>query len=232
MTHDVVAVGGGGAGLAAAACAARAGRSVALFEPQGRLGGLVQSVARDGFVFDMGLHAVENAGIVLPMLAELGQRMEVVRSPLSVGIEDDRIRVDSHASLADYRNLLVRTYPDHAADVDRIMALVTRIMRDMDVLYGIDNPLFKDVLRDRRYLLGTLLPSMVKLVATIGRINRMSGPVEALLDRLTDDPGLKGIIGQHFFKGTPAFFAMRYFGVYLDYFYPRGGTAASTATGR
>ena len=226
MTHDVVVVGGGAAGLSAAAYAGRAGRSVALYERQGRLGGLVQSVARDGFVFDMGLRAVENAGIVLPMLDELGLHMEFVRSPVSVGIEDDLIRVDSHASLADYRDLLVRTYPDRAADVDRIMALIQRIMRDMDVLYGIDNPLFKDVLRDRRYLFGTLLPWMVRFVATIGRINRMSGPVEALLDELTDDPGLKGIIGQHFFKGTPAFFAMSYFSVYLDYLYPRGGTAA------
>jgi all-trans-retinol 13,14-reductase len=226
MTYDVVVVGGGAAGLTAAAYAARAGRSVALFERQARLGGLVQSVNREGFVFDMGLRAVENAGIVLPMLEELGLRLDTVRSPVSVGIAHDLIRVDTPASLADYRDLLVRTYPERRADVDRIVALIRRIMRDMDVLYGIDNPLFRDPMRDRRYLFGTLLPWMVRFVATIGRINRMSGPVEDLLARLTDDPGLRGIIGQHFFKGTPAFFAMSYFSVYLDYRYPRGGTAA------
>ena len=226
MTYDVIVTGGGAAGLTAAAYAARAGLTVALFEKQARLGGLVQSVQRDGFVFDMGLRAVENAGIVLPMLEELGLRLDHVRSPVSIGIEDDVIRVDSQASLADYRDLLVRTYPGCAADVDRIMALIARIMQDMDVLYGIDNPLFKDVMRDRRYLFGTLLPWMLRFVITIGRINRMSGPVEALLDGLTDDRGLKSIIGQHFFKGTPAFFAMSYFSVYLDYLYPRGGTAA------
>mgnify|MGYP002620541756 CR=1 FL=1 len=226
MTHDVVVVGGGAAGLTAAAYAARAGRGVALFEKQERLGGLVQSVERDGFVFDMGLRAIENAGIVLPMLEELGLRLEHVPSAVSVGIEDEVIRVDTQASLADYRDLLVRFYPHAAADVDRIVALIRRIMRDMDVLYGIDNPLFKDVMRDRAYLIGTLLPWMFRFVATIGRINRMAGPVEALLDDLTDDVGLKSIIGQHFFQGTPAFFAMSYFSVYLDYLYPRGGTAA------
>lgn len=226
MTHDVVVVGGGAAGLTAAAYAARAGRSVALFERQAQLGGLVQSVARDGFVFDMGLRAVENAGIVLPMLEELGLRLDAVPSPVSIGIEDDVIRVDTPASLADYRDLLARTYPESTADVDRIVALIRRIMKDMDVLYGIDNPLFKDVMRDRRYLFGTLLPWMFRFVLTIGRINRMSGPFEALLDELTHDVGLKSIIGQHFFKGTPAFFAMSYFSVYLDYLYPRGGSAA------
>lgn len=226
MTHDVVVVGGGAAGLTAAAYAARAGRGVALFERQERLGGLVQSVERDGFVFDMGLRAVENAGIVLPMLEELGLRLEHVRSPVSVGIEDEVIRVDTQASLADYRDLLVRFYPHATADVDRIVALIRRIMRDMDVLYGIDNPLFKDVMRDRAYLFGTLLPWTFRFVATIGRINRMAGPVERLLDELSDDVGLKSIIGQHFFQGTPAFFAMSYFSVYLDYLYPRGGTGA------
>jgi all-trans-retinol 13,14-reductase len=228
MGCDVLVVGGGAAGLTTAAYAVRAGRSVALFERQAHLGGLVQSVVRDGFVFDMGLRAIESAGIVLPMLAELDLELDVVRSPVSIGIEDDLIRVDGKASLVDYRDLLVRTYPDRAADVDRIMAVITRIMKDMDVLYGIDNPLFKDPMRDPRYAIGTLVPWMFRFVATIGRINRMSGPVEELLDELTDDVGLKSIIGQHFFKGTPAFFAMSYFSVYLDYLYPRGGTAALT----
>jgi phytoene dehydrogenase-like protein len=31
------------------------------------------------------------------------------------------------------------------------------------------------------------------------------------------------MISQHFFKNTPTFFAMSYFSLYLDYFYPKGG---------
>jgi protoporphyrinogen oxidase len=34
---------------------------------------------------------------------------------------------------------------------------------------------------------------------------------------------LRDIIDQHFFKNTPTFFAMSYFYLYQDYFYPKGG---------
>lgn len=227
-TFDVIIVGGGAAGLTAAAYASRAGLSVGLFEQQACLGGLVQSVDRDGFRFDTGLRAIENAGIVLPMLTELGISLDYVPSKVSLGIEDTIIHLKSQESLAAYRDLLLHFYPKQEASIDAIMGVIQRIMRDMDVLYGIDNPLFKDPLRDRPYLFGTLLPWMFRFLVTIGRINRMNGPVEELLAELTHDPALRSIVGQHFFKGTPAFFAMSYFSVYLDYIYPKGGTGALT----
>lgn len=34
------------------------------------------------------------------------------------------------------------------------------------------------------------------------------------------------MIVQHFFKETPTFFALSYFGLYLDYMYPKGGTGS------
>jgi phytoene dehydrogenase-like protein len=228
MNYDVIVVGGGAAGLAASAYASRAGLSVGIFEQQPRLGGLVQSVTRDGFTFDMGLRAIENAGIVLPMLEELGLSLDYVRSPVSVGIGSSIIRLESRESLTDYRDFLLSQYPRSGADIDRIIAVIRRVMNDMDVLYGIDNPLFKDLAHDRRYVLRTLLPWLLRFPFTIGRINRMAGPVETLLRELTDDASLRSSIGQHFFRGTPAFFAMSYFSLYLDYLYPRGGTGALT----
>ena len=38
------------------------------------------------------------------------------------------------------------------------------------------------------------------------------------------------MIGQHFFRKTPTFFALSYFSLYLDYAYPRGGTGALSAS--
>jgi phytoene dehydrogenase-like protein len=225
MTYDVLVVGGGAAGLTAAAYAARAGRSVALFERQARLGGLVQSVNRDGFVFDMGLRAVENAGIVLPMLEELGLRLDTVRSPVSVGIEDDLIRVDSPASLADYRDLLVRTYPerrrrrpDHGPDPPDHARHGRPVRHRQPALQGRDArpPL---PVRDAAAVDG---PVRRHHRAHQPHVGPGGGPARPADRR----PRAQGIIGQHFFKGTPAFFAMSYFSVYLDYLYPRGGTAA------
>ena len=50
-------------------------------------------------------------------------------------------------------------------------------------------------------------------------------PMEDFLKRLTDSQSLIDILTQHFFRETPTYFALGYFYVYLDYFYPKGGTA-------
>ena len=44
------------------------------------------------------------------------------------------------------------------------------------------------------------------------------------LRRYTQNQSLLDMIAQHFFQDTPAFFALSYFKLYLDYNYPRGGT--------
>jgi len=224
MRYDVIVVGGGAAGLTAAAYAVRAGKTVALFEKQQELGGLVRSVNRGGFVFDMGLRAIENSGIVLPMAAELGLPLKYVKSRVSLGIADRIISIESKESLDEYRRLLESFYPESRRDIEAILEVIVKIMKDMDVLYGIDNPLFKDLKQDTSYVFRTLLPWSVKFLLTIGRINRMNAPIEEYLAALTANVSLRSIIGQHFFRHTPAFFAMSYFSVYLDYLYPEAGT--------
>ena len=51
-------------------------------------------------------------------------------------------------------------------------------------------------------------------------------PMEVFLKRLTDNQSLIDILTQLFFRKTPTYFALGYFYVYLDYFYPKGGTGA------
>lgn len=222
--YDLIVVGGGMAGLTASAFASRAGHSVLLCEKQATLGGLIHSFVRDGFTWDAGIRALEDSGIILPMLEDLGISVEFVKSPVSLGIEDRVISVESPRSLADYEALLVHFFPKSRDDIARILKVIRRVMRHMDVLYGVENPAFKDLAHDRDYVFKKLLPWLGKFLLTIGKINRMAMPVEEYLETLSDSRPLIDIIGQHFFKKTPAFFALSYFSLYLDYVYPVGGT--------
>ncbi|HEY6915654.1 MAG TPA: oleate hydratase, partial [Paludibacter sp.] len=86
MKYDAIVVGGGIAGLTAAAYLARAGQSVVLFEKQSKVGGLVQTFQREGIYFDGGLRSIENSGIVFPMLKQLGIDIEFLKSSISIGI--------------------------------------------------------------------------------------------------------------------------------------------------
>src|SRR5689334_15663719 len=69
---DVAVVGGGLAGLAAAASAARDGRSAILFEQSPVPGGRARTRTEDGFSFNIGPHALYRDGFSLAILRDLG----------------------------------------------------------------------------------------------------------------------------------------------------------------
>lgn len=224
MKYDVIVVGGGLAGLTAAAYLSRAGRSVLLCEKEGVCGGLISSFTRDGFMYDGGIRSTENAGVLFPMLKQLGLEIEFVRSQVSVGIEDRVVRIQTKEDVAGYQDLLTEMYPESKSEIAEIITQVKKIMGYMDVQYGIDNPILRDSMNDPKYLLGTILPWITKYAFTAPKIARLQDPVEEYLRRFTQNQSLLDIICQHFFKQTPAFFALSYISLYLDYHYPLGGT--------
>jgi phytoene dehydrogenase-like protein len=69
---DLVVVGGGLAGLTAAAKAAKAGKSVILLEQAKTVGGRAATLVRDGVHFNLGAHALYKAGHAARVLGELG----------------------------------------------------------------------------------------------------------------------------------------------------------------
>jgi all-trans-retinol 13,14-reductase len=221
--YDTIVVGGGIAGLTSTAYLARAGEKVLLIEKNDKCGGLVNSFSRNGFQYDAGVRALEDAGIILPMLENLGIKLETVKSSVSVGIGKDIIHIKDRSSLNDYRKLLIKHYPESENEIDQILKEIKTIMKHMDVLYGIENPFFKDLKSDLNYIFKKLLPWLPKFIFTIGKINRMNIPVEDHLKTIIKNDSLRDIISQHFFKSTPTFFALSYFSLYLDYFYPKGG---------
>ena len=222
--YDAIVVGGGIAGLTSAAFLAKAGRSVLLCEKGNTCGGLVNTFERDGFLFDGGIRALENSGILFPMLKQLGLNIEFVRNRISIGIEDQVIRIDDEEDVQDYQDLLTRFYPESRQEIGEIILQIKKIMQYMDVLYGIDNPAFLDMRKDRDYLLRAVLPWMVKYALTNPKISRLQVPVVDFLKRYTSNQSLLDMISQHFFQETPAFFALSYIKLYLEYHYPLGGT--------
>lgn len=229
LNFHTIVVGGGIAGLTCAAYVARQGHRVLIIEKNAECGGLTNSFSRNGFRFEAGIRALENAGIILPMLKELGIEMEFVKSPVSVGIENEILHIEDISSITEYRNLLVKIYPESESEIDHLIRVIRKVMKNMDVLYGLENPNFKDMLGDREYLFNKLLPWLPKFLLTIGKINRMNMPVETYLRTIISNPSLLDIISQHFFKNTPTFFALSYFSLYLDYIYPKGGVGKLAA---
>ncbi|KIM11339.1 MAG: amine oxidase [Sulfuricurvum sp. PC08-66] len=222
-SYHTIIVGGGIAGLTAAAYLTKAGKSVLLIEKNEVCGGLVNTFWHNGFGFDAGVRALEDAGIIAPMLSQLGITLEMVPSPVSIGLQGDVVNIDTVHDIAHYRDMLIKHYPQNAHEIDALMKVIRAIMKDMEVLYGIENPLFKDLKKDLGYIFKKLLPWLPKFILTIGRINRMNRPVEEFLDTLLSNSALRDIIAQHFFKKTPTFFALSYMSLFLDYHYPKGG---------
>jgi phytoene dehydrogenase-like protein len=224
MIYDAIIVGGGIAGLTASAFLSKAGYHTLICEKESACGGLVNTFTRDGFVFDGGIRAFENSGVLFPMLKQLGLELEFVRNKVSVGIEERVIRINSQKDLPEYQDLLTNFFPESKDEIAVIMVKIREIMHYLEVQYGIDNPLFLDFKKDRAYLLKAILPWMFKYAFTAPKIAKLNEPVVDYLKHFTSNPGLLDIITQHFFQETPAFFALSYLTLYLDYYYPLGGT--------
>lgn len=220
----VVVAGGGIAGLITAAAMIKKGLDVLLIEKNAECGGLVHSFERGGFLFDGGIRAIENAGMILPILKELEINLEMLPSRISIGIENDIIHVETEDSLKDYEDQLKRLFPDSHEDVDKVIDIIDQMKKHMNVLFGSESPFFKDAKRDRGYFIKGFIPWLFRLTGTFFAIMKMKIPVEDFLAKNLKNQSLIDMISQHFFKKTPAFFAMSYFALYIDYYYPRGGT--------
>ena len=222
--YDAIIVGGGVAGLTAAAYLSRSGYSTLICEKEPLCGGFVNTFERDGFFFDGGIRALEDAGVLFRMLKQLGLQIDFVKNHVTVGIENQVIKVDSDGDLDIYGRLLSSLYPNSSVEIAAIISDIRIIMRYMDIQYGIDNPLFLDPKKDRDYFIKEVFPWVFKYALTAPKIMSKNKPVVEYLRDFTTDQALLDIITQHFFTETPAFFALSYLKLYQDYYYPKSGT--------
>jgi phytoene dehydrogenase-like protein len=221
---DVVVVGSGAAGLTAAAYIAKAGYKVSVFEKDEAFGGLLGSFLWHGHQVDKGARGIIDSGIVFPMLKQLGITMQFTKNPIRILIADQGINLNDDTDLMNYQRMLIRLFPQEENAIVKIMQDIRIVMKQMDVIYGIENPLFLPKPYDMKYLGKTLLPWMGKFIINIRRAMKRMEPIETYLRKYTSNQRLIDMIAQHFFAQTPAFFALSYFTLYKQYHYPMGST--------
>lgn len=222
----VVIVGAGAAGLTAAAYLARQNYAVLLLEKNDRIGGLIGTFESQGFSFDSGPRAFVNSGIVKPILNDLGIEWEYYQNLISIGVEDQLFTIESMEDVQSYRRLLNHLYPDNQDDIEKIISAILQLSEYTKVLYEFDNPNFVDFSKNKKILFKKLIPWTFKFLHALSKFNQYSMPMEEFVKRVTSNQSLIDILLQHFFRMTPTYFALGYFYVYLDYFYPKGGTGS------
>lgn len=122
QTSDVVVVGGGLAGLAAATFLGRAGHSVTLFEKAHDVGGRARTQEKHGFQFNLGPHALYRHGAGLRVLGELGVPFSGRIPPLAgLAVQDGQ----PYALPADPRSMLTTRLLPLAAKLELAKLLVT-----------------------------------------------------------------------------------------------------------
>ncbi len=223
-SFDVIIVGAGVAGLTAGAYLTKANKKVLLIEKEDHCGGLVNSFEDNGYIFDGGIRALENAGVLFPMLRQLGIDLHTVPNDVTIGIGQHVIALENKSSLNDYQNLLCAYFPDNHDDIEKIITAMKQIAHFMDIQYGIDNPMFLDPVKDKKYFLTDVFPWIFKFLFTSRKVAALDIQVRTYLQKFTHNQALIDVIAQHFFTDTPASFALSYLTLYLDYHYPIGGT--------
>lgn len=226
--YDAIIVGGGISGLTAAAYLCQYGYHPLVIEKQDETGGLVHSFSYKGFIFDSGIRSIESSGIVKPLIRDLGLDIDYRKSKVTLGIKDQVISLSSKDDLPSYEALMISLFPEDEKEIKKIIKKIYQILGYMDVLYGIDNPMMMDLKKHKSYVFKTLLPWLFKFIPTLYHIDQLTVPVEGYLRHFTQNESLIDMMIQHFFKATPAFFALGYFGIYFDYHYPQGGTGKLT----
>jgi phytoene dehydrogenase-like protein len=222
----ILILGAGMAGLTAAAYLSRDDFDVLLLDKNNRVGGLVSTFESNGFSFDSGPRAFVNSGIIKPMLKDLGIQHDFIRNVISIGVEDQLFSIRSMENLQDYQRMLLHLYPENRAEIHQIIATIAQLSEYTKVLYEFDNPNFVDLTKDKKFIFRKLIPWTFKFLNALRKFNQYSMPMEDFLKYQTSNQSLIDIIIQHFFRKTPTYFALGYFYVYLDYFYPMGGIGA------
>ena len=227
---DVVVIGAGGGGLAAAVTLAQKGLNVALLEKHYKVGGYMSRFKRGDYQFEISLHATSMLNDTDPdnNLIKLGilDRLEPVKaSPMySAYFPDKDFTIPEN--LEDYRNYLKAQYPLEAAGID---ALVDQII-STDELLAVVMRLVDD------FNFADLMTLFANFGDTLQMARTLFIDLHTAVTEHISDPELVGLWEQLivFLGGGPSdlqalFFNAMLTGYFFDgYYYLTGGSGAIT----
>ena len=213
----VAVIGGGMAGLTAAAYLSRAGFSVTVYEQHTAPGGYVSSFRRGGFTFPAGPTSFGSNGIIFPILEELGlkDRLRFIEAKHQISWGSHDVMLDTHNQT---ERLLAERFPDEKKALRRYFRWVKigssafHDMLESGMMFG--QGALKSMLR-----LGCMHPLFLWAALLACRHTNRS-----LHDRLFKNPLLKQMLNQ---LGYPVMTGKNTLGMWASYYkdawVPEGG---------
>ncbi|NLH49460.1 MAG: FAD-dependent oxidoreductase [Myxococcales bacterium] len=229
--YDVVVIGAGGGGLAAANMLAQAGLKTALVEKQYKVGGYMANFRRGDYRFEASLHAIGglSGGESKDAFEDFHQlgifdRLELHRSDPMYRSVFPGLTVDVPADLAAYQARLTELFPAEAAGIAALFAELQAIDLVLNAVTRLEENFNLD---DLQILLANPGPTLRLLLY-------MKLSLKEMAARYISDPQLTGLWEQlvTFLGGGPAdlqalYFLTMWFSYHGGgYYYPLGGSEA------
>ncbi len=226
-THgfDAIIIGGGLAGLTAAAFLSKGGLKVLVCEQASQVGGLFNSFSRSGYLFDGGIKAVENSSVMMPMLAQLGLLQQIQFYPSHTAlITGGHVNVIRHFDdVEGYFRLLSEFFPAEQTGLSQILQDTKRVYQLMDGFLTFPIPFFDLPEAGNDARAGWFKENGSLLTRLPRAASLMRQELRPYLAQHLHNPNLINLLSDLFPDGTSVFFGLGYFRMFLDYFYPHGG---------
>ena len=224
-SYDAIIFGAGIAGLTAAAYLVLGGARVLVCEQAPKVGGLFNSFERDGFWFDGGIKAIENSGLFLSTLKQLGmqERIKVHKSPIGMITNGKMQLFNAWEDVENYYADLHILFPDEQKGLIQVRADSKVIFDLLDSLLTYPIPIM-DTPADNKSARSEWFKAKKGSLARFPKaLAMMKKEMRVYLEEHIHNPNLVNLLCDLFPDGTSAFFGLGYFRMFLDYYYPEGG---------